>query len=216
MKPDLTPLAVFSSRPNVLSLVILKVLGDRKRSLQSEARPHTRNFHQASYSVFRLTREMGVNRISWLKGLDLLRQGVEEMVRGSLSRSPATKTRLTARRRITTGRCFSLFWVYLQLGCWNPNRVQFLWAGAIFSFIKLGHIENVLPFRATGRSCQEARSVGGQLWAKRRESWIWPFRAQKVPLFCPSRSRQNISLLCTDQAASRSKAARSSKFLRRN
>ena len=115
--PGACPLAVFSSRPNVLSLVILKVLGDRKRSLQSEARPHTRNFHQASYSVFRLTREMGVNRISWLKGLDLLRQGVEEMVRGSLSRSPATKTRLTARRRITTGRCFSLFWVYLQLGC---------------------------------------------------------------------------------------------------
>lgn len=88
MKPDLTPLAVFSSRPNVLSLVILKVLGDRKRSLQIEARPHTGNFHQASCLIFRLTREMGVNLISRLRRLDLLRQGGEEMVKGSLSRSP--------------------------------------------------------------------------------------------------------------------------------
>ena len=87
MKPDLTPLAVFS-RPSVLSLVILKVLGDRKRSLQIEAGPHTRNFHQACYSIFRLTQEMRVNPISRLKRLDLLRQGVEETVRGSLSRSP--------------------------------------------------------------------------------------------------------------------------------
>ena len=56
VKPGLTPLAVFSSRPNVLSLVILKVLGDRKRSLQIEARPHTGNFHQAGCLIFRLSR----------------------------------------------------------------------------------------------------------------------------------------------------------------
>lgn len=78
MKPDLTPLAVFSSRPNVLSLVILKVLGDRKRSLQTE-RPGSipGTFTRLVIQSSRLTREMGVNPISWLKGLDLLRQGVE-------------------------------------------------------------------------------------------------------------------------------------------
>lgn len=59
LKPDLIRPSSSTPSPSVLSVVIYKALGDRRRSLRIEgllcARCRTRNLHQASGLIFRTT-----------------------------------------------------------------------------------------------------------------------------------------------------------------
>lgn len=78
-------------------------------------------------------------------------------MRGSV---PATKARLAAGRIAQRNDAFPFCGFISNLAAETPTESSSFRLERFSPCSKLGHIENVLLFRATGPSCQEARSVG--------------------------------------------------------